>query len=50
MTQVGEPKRTIIVEPLEDPVPREAPHKPEKPLEPVREPEKHPAELPSRTV
>ncbi len=50
MTQVGEPQRTFIIEPLEDPVPREVPHKPERPLEPVHQPEKQPAELPSRAV
>lgn len=30
--QIGEPQRTIVVEPLEDPVPREAPA-PERPVE-----------------
>jgi len=48
MTQIGEPKRTIIVEPLEDPVPREVPHQPEKPLEPIPEPQTDPAGLPAR--
>lgn len=26
--QIGEPKRTIVVEPLDDPVPRELPEEP----------------------
>ena len=44
--EIGEPRRTITVEPLEEPVPRERPEKeperiaiPERP----REPEKAPA-------
>ena len=37
--EIGEPKRVIVVEPLEDPVPREAP-----PREPGGEPERAPAE------
>jgi hypothetical protein len=35
---IGEPRRTIIVEPLEDPVPREAPTEPEAEPEPVQAP------------
>jgi hypothetical protein len=34
--EVGEPKRTYTVEPLEDPVPREAPSEP--PIGPGEEP------------
>jgi hypothetical protein len=34
--EVGEPKRTYTVEPLEDPVPREAPSEP--PSEPSEQP------------
>jgi hypothetical protein len=37
MTHIGEPRRTIVVEPLEDPVPREAPAPP---------PDEEPRELP----
>lgn len=41
---IGEEKRTIIVEPLEEPNRREAPEpKPEKTPVPEREPEKVPA-------
>ena len=46
MTHVGEPKRTVIVEPLKDPVPREAPRDPEKPAGPVKEPEERPVDAP----
>jgi hypothetical protein len=35
---IGEPRRTWIVEPIEDPVPREAPATEPEP-EPAREPE-----------
>jgi hypothetical protein len=41
--EIGEPQRTITVEPLEDPVPRELPEEAparEQPVEPAREPEK----------
>lgn len=43
--EIGEPRRIIIVEPLEDPVPREAPAtEPDRePLETPEEPEKIPA-------
>jgi hypothetical protein len=43
--EIGEPERTYTVEPVEDPVPREAPAEPAEPTpaeEPV-EPEKVPA-------
>jgi len=43
--EIGEPRRTIRVEPLEEPVPREVPEEqPERPAQPEpREPEKVPA-------
>jgi hypothetical protein len=44
--EIGKPRRTHTVEPLEDPVPRErAEESPEReePTEPPREPEKVPA-------
>jgi hypothetical protein len=44
--EVGDPRRTFTVEPLEDPVPREAPAPEEpsrEPLEAPSEPEKAPA-------
>jgi hypothetical protein len=43
--EIGEPKRTIVVEPVEDPVPREAPSEPDEQLvEPPRpDPDKVPA-------
>jgi hypothetical protein len=44
--EVGKPRRTFTVEPLEDPVPREAPAPEEpsgEPLEAPPEPEKAPA-------
>jgi hypothetical protein len=44
--EVGEPSRTYTVEPLEDPVPREAPapeEPSEEPLEAPSEPENTPA-------
>jgi hypothetical protein len=43
--EIGEPKRTIVVEPLEDPVPRETPREPDEQLAepPPRDPEKVPA-------
>jgi hypothetical protein len=43
---IGEPRRTVTVEPLQDPVPREAPREPEAEPEPAQaplEPEKLPA-------
>lgn len=43
---IGEPRRTYTVEPLEDPVPRKLPERlpeREEPAEPPREPEKVPA-------
>jgi hypothetical protein len=42
--QIGEPQRTIVVEPLEDPVPREAPapERPDETPDPVRRPEPEP--------
>ena len=46
MTHVGEPKRTVIVEPLKDPVPKEVPHEPERPSKPVHEPEERPVDAP----
>jgi len=42
--EIGEPRRTVTVEPLEGPVPRELPEEPEEePAELPREPEKIPA-------
>ncbi|MGZ4360034.1 MAG: hypothetical protein ACXVYM_07095 [Gaiellaceae bacterium] len=43
--EIGEPRRTITVEPLEDPVPRERPEKEPERTQPERprEPEKAPA-------
>jgi hypothetical protein len=43
--EIGEPRRTIVVEPLEDPVPRENPTEAdEPPVEPLpRDPERVPA-------
>jgi hypothetical protein len=35
---IGEPKRTIIVEPIKDPVPRERPVAPAPPREPPAKP------------
>jgi hypothetical protein len=46
MTKVGEPQRIVIVEPLDDPVPKEAPHEPERPAQPAGEPEQLPADRP----
>jgi hypothetical protein len=40
---IGEPRRTYTVEPVEDPVPREQPAPDEAPLDPEREPEEVPA-------
>jgi hypothetical protein len=40
--EIGEPQRTYTVEPIEDPVPREAPPPDEDPVEPGREPEEVP--------
>jgi hypothetical protein len=37
--EIGDPKRTYTVEPLEDPVPREPPETPETPEAPDGEPE-----------
>lgn len=47
--EIGEPRRTITVEPLEDPVPREHPAEPGGPqpdIEREREPEREPALTP----
>jgi hypothetical protein len=41
--EIGEPRRTIVVEPLEDPVPRESPAAPEPEEAPAAEPEEVPA-------
>jgi hypothetical protein len=43
--EIGKPRRTYTVEPVEDPVPREAPEREQDPApaEPLREPEKQPA-------
>ena len=44
--EIGEPQRTITIEPIEDPVPREAPEErpmPEEPAEQPRAPEKVPS-------
>jgi hypothetical protein len=43
--EIGEPRRVIVVEPLEDPVPREAPppERDPEPGEPPLRPEKAPA-------
>ncbi len=40
--QIGEPRRTVVVEPLEDPVPRELPSEPpeEQPAVTPEKPEK----------
>jgi hypothetical protein len=46
MTCVGEPKRTVIVEPLKDPVPKEVPIAPEGPDQPVQQPEERPVDTP----
>jgi hypothetical protein len=42
---IGKPRRTVTVEPVEDPVPRESPVEPpeREPADPPREPEKLPA-------
>ena len=40
--EIGEPQRTYTVEPIEDPVPREAPPPEEDPAEPQHEPEEVP--------
>ncbi len=43
--EIGEPRRTIVIEPIEDPVPREEPErKPSEPAEPT--PEREPARAP----
>jgi hypothetical protein len=42
--QIGPPKRTIVVEPIEDPVPREAPAPQEAPPPPA--PEREPLRAP----
>jgi hypothetical protein len=42
--QIGPPKRTITVEPIEDPVPREAPAPEEAPPPPA--PEREPLRAP----
>lgn len=39
--EIGEPRRTYTIEPIEDPVPRERPA-------PERDPERVPEELPDR--
>jgi hypothetical protein len=43
--EIGKPRRIYTVEPVEDPVPREAPEREQDPApaEPLREPEKQPA-------
>jgi hypothetical protein len=43
--EIGKPRRTVIVEPIEDPVPRELPEEPpqKEPVEAPHEPEKVPA-------
>ena len=43
--EIGDPRRTVTVEPLEEPVPRELPEEPpeEESAELPREPEKVPA-------
>jgi hypothetical protein len=41
--QIGEPKREIVVEPIEDPVPREVPPEPDEPATVPEEPEEVPA-------
>lgn len=43
--EIGEPKREIVIEPIEDPVPRErpAPVEPHEPVTAPVEPEKVPA-------
>lgn len=45
MSNIGDPKRVIISEPLADPVPREIPIEPEPERMPIpeREPDKVPA-------
>jgi hypothetical protein len=44
--EIGEPKRVVVIEPLEDPVPRRAPDEEEgaEPSEAPNEPEKAPNE------
>jgi hypothetical protein len=41
--EIGEPKREIVIEPVEDPVPRKAPSEPVEPEKAPAEPEKVPA-------
>jgi hypothetical protein len=41
--EIGEPKREITIEPIEDPVPREQPVEPAEPVRVPSEPEKVPA-------
>jgi hypothetical protein len=35
--EIGRPRRKYVIEPLEEPVPREAPEEPATPAEPERE-------------
>jgi hypothetical protein len=41
--EIGEPKREIVIEPIEDPVPRDVPREPVEPDRAPVEPEKIPA-------
>jgi hypothetical protein len=43
--EIGKPRRTYTIEPLESPVPEERPSEPEEePARPTREPDEVPAE------
>jgi len=41
--EIGEPRRTIVIEPIEDPVPRERPERPEREEPAAPPPEREPA-------
>jgi hypothetical protein len=43
--EIGLPRRKYVIEPLEEPVPREAPDEPAPPVAPEREPSKPAPEL-----
>jgi hypothetical protein len=44
---IGKPRRTHTIEPLEDPVPREVPFEPPQ-EEPAEKPERTPEEVPTK--
>lgn len=47
MSRIGEFEKTIVVEPLEEPIPaKESPEAPEKVLIPLKKIEKEPMEVP----